>query len=98
MLKINDMEIEIHRTTYNKTVVQEDGITHIVDPTPHTVYQFGMGKNYFDIEDKSDVTRAIISDLRATALYLEQLLDKDKEKDEANMKQAAEELINELSK
>ena len=51
----NGAELEIHKTWYNKTRVQKDGVTHIVDPTPHTVYQFGMAKNYFDIEERVDV-------------------------------------------
>ncbi len=73
----NGTELEIHKTWYNKTKVQEDGVTHIVDPTPHTVYQFGMAKNYFDIEDKVAVVDAIITDLKTTIQQLEQMKQKD---------------------
>lgn len=77
---VNDMNIEIHKTWYNKTRVQEDGVTHIVDPTPHTVYQFGMAKNYF-MEDKQEVTKLLIKDLRDVANHLEKLLEQEKERD-----------------
>lgn len=78
----NDIEMEIHKTWYNKTKVQPDGITHIVD-TEHQypVYQFGMAKNYFDIEDKGEVVDCIIADLRSTIQQLEQLKKSDLEKD-----------------
>lgn len=66
----NDMQIEIQKTWYNKTRVQEDGITHIVDPTQYPAYQFGMAKNYFDIEDKSEVVSRIIEDLESTIQQL----------------------------
>ena len=44
-VNINGMTIEIQKTYYNKSKVQEDGITHIID-TEHNypVYQFGMAK------------------------------------------------------
>ena len=73
----NEVEMEIHKTWYNKTKVQPDGITHIVDPEQHTVYQFGMAKNYFDIEERVDVVDAIIADLKTTIQQLEQMRQKD---------------------
>lgn len=82
-MKINDIEIEIRKNFYNKSHVQEDGITHIID-TEHSypVYQFGMAKNYFDIEDKRDVIRSIVADLKSVTSELEQLLEKEQDKDE----------------
>ena len=81
-MKINDMQIEIKKSWYNKSQLQEDGITHIID-TEHQypVYQFGLAKNYFDIEEKSDVIRKIIKDLEGIIQTL--LLEKEevKEKD-----------------
>lgn len=83
-MKINDMQIEIKKSWYNKSQLQEDGITHIID-TEHQypVYQFGLAKNYFDIEEKSDVIRTIIKDLEGMIQTLGELLEKEdvKEKD-----------------
>ena len=83
-MKINDMQIEIKKSWYNKSQLQEDGITHIID-TEHQypVYQFGLAKNYFDIEEKSDVIRTIIKDLEGIIQTLGELLEKEdvKEKD-----------------
>ena len=78
------MQIEIKKSWYNKSQLQEDGITHIID-TEHQypVYQFGLAKNYFDIEEKSDVIRTIIKDLEGIIQTLGELLEKEevKEKD-----------------
>lgn len=62
---INGMSIEIQKTYYNKSKVQDDGITHIID-TEHRypVFQFGMAKNYFDIEDKNELLKSVVSDLK----------------------------------
>ena len=83
-MKINDMQIEIKKSWYNKSQLQEDGITHIID-TEHQypVYQFGLAKNYFDIEEKSDVMKTIIKDLEGMVQTLGELLEKEdvKEKD-----------------
>ena len=83
-MKINDMQIEIKKSWYNKSQLQEDGITHIID-TEHQypVYQFGLAKNYFDIEEKSDVIKTIIKDLEGMVQTLGELLEKEevKEKD-----------------
>lgn len=85
-MKINDVEIEIRKSYYNKSYVQEDGITYITD-TEHSypVYQFGLAKNYFDIEEREDVVRSIITDLKSVVSELEQMLEtkKDKDKDES---------------
>lgn len=76
----NGVEMEIKKSWYNKSQVQADGITHIID-TEHSypVYQFGMAKNYFDIEDKAVVVETIISDLKSTITKLQQMLIQDKE-------------------
>ena len=83
-MKINDIQIEIKKSWYNKSQLQEDGITHIID-TEHQypIYQFGLAKNYFDIEEKSDVIRTIIKDLEGIIQTLGELLEKEdvKEKD-----------------
>lgn len=81
-VNINGMELEIVKTYYNKSKVQEDGITHIID-TEHNypVYQFGMAKNYFDIDDKNDLLELLVDDLRNIANELEKQIDREKETD-----------------
>ena len=83
-MEINGVQIEIKKSWYNKSQLQEDGITHIID-TEHQypVYQFGLAKNYFDIEEKSDVIKTIIKDLEGMIQTLGELLEKEdvKEKD-----------------
>lgn len=74
--EINETSIEIRKTYYNKTVVQEDGISHIVD-TEHRypVFQFGLAKNYFDIEDKNELLKLISKDLKDIASELEKQIE-----------------------
>lgn len=81
-VNINGMTIEIQKTYYNKSKVQEDGITHIID-TEHNypVYQFGMAKNYFDIDDKNKLLSILSKDLKDIASELEKQIDKEKETD-----------------
>ena len=75
-VNINGMTIEIQKTYYNKSKVQEDGVTHIID-TEHNypVYQFGMSKNYFDIDDKNDLLELLVDDLRNIASELEKQIE-----------------------
>lgn len=74
----NNIDVEIRKTWYNKTIVQEDGITHIVDPKQYIAYQFGMAKNYF-LEDKKEVVKEVIKDLRIAANQLENALENEKD-------------------
>ena len=82
-VNINGMELEIAKTYYNKSKVQEDKVTHIID-TEHNypVYQFGMAKNYFDIDDKNDLLELLVDDLRNVANELEKQIDKEKDNKE----------------
>lgn len=75
-MNINGVEIEIKKNWYNKTKVQDDGITHVVDPTQYTVYQFGMAKNYF-MENRIDVLNSLISDLEQVTQHLIKMRDKE---------------------
>lgn len=79
-MNINGIEIGIHKSWYNKSIVQEDGVTHIID-TEHQypVYQLGLSKNYFDIDNKNEVVDSIISDLKQVVEKLEQLRESEKE-------------------
>lgn len=75
---INGMSIEIQKTYYNKSKVQEDGVTHIIDSEHrYPVFQFGMAKNYFDIEDKNELLKLILKDLKDIANELEKQISKD---------------------
>ena len=76
----NGVEMKIKKSWYNRSHVSEDGVTHIID-TEHNypVYQFGMAKNYFDIEDKTVVVEMIISDLKSTIEKLQQMVKQDRE-------------------
>lgn len=82
-IKINDAHLQIVKSYYNKSKIQEDGITHIID-TEHQypLYQFGLAKNYFDIEDKNDLLGSLVNDLRDIASELEAQIDKEKKSEE----------------
>ena len=75
-VNINGMTIEIQKTYYNKSKVQKDGITHIID-TEHRypVFQFGMAKNYFDIDDKNELLSILSKDLKDIASELEKQIE-----------------------
>lgn len=77
-VNINGMTIEIQKTYYNKSKVQEDGVTHIID-TEHNypVYQFGMAKNYFDIDDKNKLLSILSKDLKDIASELEKQIEEE---------------------
>lgn len=76
----NGTKLEIVKSWYNKTKVQEDGVNYYVEPTQHPMYQFDLYKNYFDIEDKEEVVKAIIDDLKDTIRQLEGVLERDEVK------------------
>ena len=79
-IKINDAHLQIVKSYYNKSKIQEDGVTHIID-TEHQypLYQFGLAKNYFGVEDKDELIRNLVDDLRNIASELEAQIDKEKE-------------------
>ena len=80
-MKINDMEIEINKNFYHKSKVEDDGITHTIDVThKYSVYQVGMAKNYFNIEDESELLDSMIGDLKAVIEELEKLKEKKQQK------------------
>lgn len=82
-IDINGMSIEIQKTYYNKSKVQDDGVTHIIDiEHKYPVFQFGMAKNYFDIDDKNELLKLLVTDLKDITSELEKQIDKQKEKEE----------------
>lgn len=75
-IDINGMSIEIQKTYYNKSKVQDDGITHIIDTEyRYPVFQFGMAKNYFDIDDKNELLKSLVTDLKDITLELEKQIE-----------------------
>lgn len=79
-IEINGVLIEINKTWYNKSQVQEDGITHIIDTEyQYPVYQFGMAKNYFDIDDRNELLKSLVQDMRSVVDQLEKQINKDKQ-------------------
>lgn len=85
----NDMEIEIYSNWYNKTIMQPDGVTQIVDTSQrHTVYQVGMAKNYFGLSSKEEVIDEVIKDLQSAIDELTRMREKSKRKsDEKDMEE-----------
>lgn len=83
MLDINGLQIGINKSWYNKTKLQDDGVTQIIDTTKqYPMYQVQIVKNYFDMEDNDIVVKKIISDLKDLIAKLEQLQkESEKERD-----------------
>lgn len=78
IFKVDDVEIEINKGFYNRTKVQEDGITHIVDTsTSYPYFQFGMGKNYLNVKDKTDMLKQVVADLKKVTREFEQQIERD---------------------
>lgn len=79
-MQINGIDVTINKQKYNKTEVQDDGITHKVNTDKeYTMYSLQMFKNYFDSDTDEEVVRSIINDLKAVTRKLETLLEQDKE-------------------
>lgn len=79
-IKIGDVLLQLEKSYYNKTIVQPDGITHIVDTSKsYPYYQLGIAKNYFDINSKEQALSEIITDLKDVIEQLELQLNKSKD-------------------
>jgi hypothetical protein len=78
----NNIKIHFQESWYNKTHVEEDGVTYSIDPTEYVMCRFELSKDYFDIEDEEEIVKAAIEDLKAAAAYLEELLEKNKEEEQ----------------
>lgn len=68
----NDMNLTIHKTWYNKTVVQGDGVTQIVQPKRYPMYILEIQKIY-QTDSKAEVIDQIISDLQSTIEQLQKM-------------------------
>ena len=77
-MKINEAIVQVEEFEYNKTKVQPDGITHIIDTdTKYKAYQLELYKTYFH-SDRKEVTKQIIKDLRSIADKLQVMLENEK--------------------
>lgn len=74
----NDMNLTIHKTWYNKTVVQGDGVTQIVQPKRYPMYILELQKIY-QVDSKAEVIDQIISDLQSTIQELEEMKSREEE-------------------
>lgn len=77
------MKVGIQKSWYNKTVIQEDGVTQVVDTSKtYPLYQVQIMKNYFDV-DMDNLLPEIISDLQQIIAKLQEIQKQEnKEKDE----------------
>lgn len=81
-MKVNDIDIVIHKSWYNKSQVQEDGVTHIIDTsTQYPLYQLCINKNYFDYTDDTQLVKDIIKDLNSVISKLQQLTKESQERE-----------------
>ena len=84
-MQINGLELQIKKSMYNKTKVQPDGVTHIIDTSKqYPVYQVGIFKNYFDM-DKSQVVDSLIQDLEGLVQQLKAIRCKDTQDKEVEL-------------
>lgn len=83
MISCNNMKVGIQKSWYNKTVIQEDGVTQVVDTSKtYPLYQVQIMKNYFDV-DIDNLLPEIISDLQQIIAKLQEIQKQEnKEKDE----------------
>lgn len=80
MLLQNGMNMIIQKSWYNKTKVEEDGITHSVETEKYPMYIVELQKLYKTQTSKEEVIEQIILDLEST---IEQLkIMKQKEENE----------------
>lgn len=78
MLLNNDMDLTIHKTWYNKTEVQSDGITQIVQSERYPMYILELQKIY-KVDSKEEVIDQIIQDLESTITQLREMKLREEE-------------------
>ncbi len=75
-MKINDMNLSIKQSYYNKSTTEEDNITHNIDISKnYPLYVFELNKLYFD-GTKEETVDKIINDLEEVVNTLKQMRDK----------------------
>lgn len=74
----NGIDLVIRKSYYNKTKVQEDGVTQVVDTdTQYPLYQLQVSKSYFDTDSESEVVDKIIDDLQISIEILKKIREKE---------------------
>lgn len=74
----NGIDLVIRKSYYNKTKVQEDGVTQVVDTdTQYPLYQLQVSKSYFDTDSESEVVDKIIDDLQSSIEILRKIREKE---------------------
>ena len=82
MLLQSGIHLDINKIQYNKTILQDDGITSIVDVEhPYYLYNMKLQKNYYDISSKEKLVDSMITDLQATIRELTQLKEQYKQEE-----------------
>ena len=72
-IKINDMNLSIKQSFYNKSTIEEDGITHKIDTDKeYPLYVFELNKIYLD-ETREETVNKIINDLEEVVSKLKQI-------------------------
>lgn len=77
MLLQNGMNMIIQKSWYNKTRVQEDGITNIVETEEYPMYILELQKLYKTQTSKEEVIEQIILDLESTIEQLKRMKQKE---------------------
>lgn len=71
------MNVTIYKKQFNKYYTQLNGVTHLVTSENYPTYQFALLKNYYGVNDKTEVTKQVIKDLKTTIASLEQILEQE---------------------
>ena len=86
MISCNNMKVGIQKSWYNKTIVQEDGVTQLVDTSKqYPLYQLQITKSYFDT-DINKLLPEIISDLQDVIGKLQEIQRQEEIEKEENCK------------
>lgn len=79
-MKINNMDIQIQQSYYNKTKLQQGGVTHTIDTSKkYPIYNLEIRKGYYDI-DKEQVLEMVIADLEEVAEHLKRIKEREEER------------------
>ena len=86
MISYNNMKVGIQKSWYNRTIVQEDGVTQLVDTSKqYPLYQLHITKSYFDT-DINKLLPEIISDLQDVIGKLQEIQRQEEIEKEENCK------------
>ena len=76
------MNIQIQKSWYNKTKLQSDGLTHIIDTDKkYPIYNLEIEKYYYDMNNKEEVLEKIITDLEEVIEHLKRIKKNEREEE-----------------